>query len=190
MGSGPCTGASWARGWGPQKGPYFGPYLGHILTPFWSPPGQKGLKSLYRKVDMGSGALREWLRTPLRMAQKGVQNDLFLGHILTPFWSPPGQYRSKRGSNPFAYSHIGPMYLPIGAQNPSQNGPKRGQKGVHFGPQNDLFLGHILTPFWSPPGQYRSKRGSNPFAYSHIGPMYLPIGAQNPSKKGSKSGQK
>ena len=128
MGSGPCTGASWARGWGPQKGPYFGPYLGHILTPFWSTPGQKGLKSLYRKVDMGSGALREWLRTPLRMAQKGVQNDLFLGHILTPFWSPPGQYRSKRGSNPFAYSHIGPMYLPIGAQNPSKKGSKSGQK--------------------------------------------------------------
>ena len=83
---GPILGHIWTPFWA-IFGPYFGPYLGPLNTPniasWWVKWGQKG-------------AQKGPIFGPI-MAQKGVQNDLFLGHILTPFWSHPGQYLSCNG---------------------------------------------------------------------------------------------
>ena len=87
LGSGPCTGASWARGWGPLFWAIFGPYSDPLLEPSWPVPVQKGLKSLYVSMDMalvpanrGSEPLSEW-------PKKGSKMTSFWATFWATFWA-------------------------------------------------------------------------------------------------------
>ena len=74
LGSGPCTGASWARGWGPLFWAIFGPYSDPLLEPSWPKGPQFDLRVMVYGLRRSPG-----------VAQNPSQNGPKRGHIWAIF---------------------------------------------------------------------------------------------------------